>query len=444
MNLVIVGSGYVGLVTGACLAEMGHHITCVDVSAEKIAGLEKGVMPIYEPGLDELIARNRQAGRLRFTTSLPDAMREASMYCIAVGTPPHEDGSADLSHVLAVAREIGQNLDHHAVIINKSTVPVGTAEKVDAVIREELAKRGVDIEFDVVSNPEFLKEGVAIKDFMQPDRIIVGVEQVRSREMLDELYAPFSRQGARVLYMGVRDAELAKYAANAMLATRISFMNEIADLSERLGVDVENVRIGLSMDDRIGSRFLFPGSGYGGSCLPKDVKALASMAKHAGLDAFVLNAVEKRNERQKQRLFEKVQAEIGPDLKGKVVAVWGLAFKPGTDDMRASPSITLIEALLAAGAKVRAFDPIATETARVAMPQEAQQNGDLVFVDEQYAAIDGADAMVLVTEWPMFRVPDFGLMLKRMRQPVVIDGRNQYVPGDMRKHGFRYVGVGRV
>lgn len=415
----------------------------MDISAQKIEGLKRGVVPIYEPGLDVMILSNREAGRLEFTTSLPDAMRSSDIYCIAVGTPPGEDGSADLSHVLAVAREIGQNLERPAVIINKSTVPVGTAEKVRGVIAAELEKRGVSIDFDVVSNPEFLKEGVAIKDFMQPDRIILGADTKHARKKLDELYAPFVAEGATVVHMGVRDAEMTKYAANAMLATRISFMNEIAGLCERLHVDVENVRLGMSMDNRIGARFIYPGPGYGGSCLPKDVRALASMAQASGYDAHVLNAVETRNRHQKGRLFEKVKQELAGDLAGRTIAVWGLAFKPGTDDMREAPSINLIEALLAAGAKVRAYDPVATETAREVMPKEAQAKGDLLFVREQYEAIDGADALVLVTEWPSFRKPDFSLLRRQMRQPLVVDGRNQYQPREMRNQGFRYVGVGR-
>lgn len=443
MNLVIVGSGYVGLVTGACLADKGHHVTCVDISEAKIEGLRRGELPIYEPGLDEIIARNAEAGRLVFTTSLPKAMRDSDLYCIAVGTPPGEDGSADLSHVLAVAREIGQNLARPAVIINKSTVPVGTAEKVRAVVQAELDRRGVTFEFDVVSNPEFLKEGVAIKDFMKPDRIILGADSERALQKMKALYAAFVEEGARVVSMGVRDAEMTKYAANAMLATRISFMNEIAGLCERLEVDVENVRLGMSMDNRIGHRFIYPGPGYGGSCLPKDVRALANMAQASGYDAHVLNAVETRNRHQKGRLFEKVRAELGGDLAGRTIAVWGLAFKPGTDDMREAPSINLIEALLAAGARVRAYDPVAMETAREVMPKEAQVTGELQFVSEQYEAVENADALVLVTEWASFRSPDFELLRKQMRQPLVVDGRNQYQPREMRDRGFRYVGVGR-
>lgn len=444
MKLVVIGAGYVGLVSGGCFAEMGHHVTCVDVSTERVEGLKKGILPIYEPGLEGIVTRNQAENRLEFTTSLADAMRTSSVYCIAVGTPSGEDGSADLSHVLAVAREIGRHMNHTSMIINKSTVPVGTAEKVRAVVEEELAARGAKVEFDVVSNPEFLKEGVAIEDFMRPDRIIVGADSKRARHMMSALYDPFVHDGARLIFMSVRDAEMTKYAANAMLATRISFMNEIAGLCERLGVDVENVRQGIGTDKRIGHRFIYPGPGYGGSCFPKDVRALTSMARASGFEPHLLQAVETRNHDQKQRLFEKVVAELGThDLKGKVVAVWGLAFKPGTDDMREAPSIPLIESLLKAGAEVKAFDPVATETSRRVMPADAIESGQLVFCSEQYEALRDADALVLVTEWPSFRSPDFGLMLERMRHPLVVDGRNQYQPDVMCSMGFQYVGMGR-
>ena len=443
MKLVVIGSGYVGLVTGACLAEKGQHVTCVDISEARIEGLKRGEVPIYEPGLDEIIARNAEAGRLHFTTSLPEAMKDAQVYCIAVGTPPDEDGSADLSHVIDVAREIGAYMEKPSVIINKSTVPVGTAAKVRQAVDAELAARGVYIEYDVVSNPEFLKEGVAIKDFMEPDRIVLGVDSERARTVMDELYAPFAAEGARIIHMRVCDAEMTKYAANAMLATRISFMNEIAGMCERLGVDVENVRVGISADPRIGNRFIRPGAGYGGSCLPKDVRALTHMARTAGFDPVLLSAVQRRNDQQKSRLYEMVTHELGEDLRGKTVAVWGLAFKPGTDDMREAPSITLVKSLLAAGAMVRAFDPEATETARRAMPQEPQADGSLTFVREQYDAVESADALVLVTEWPEFRSPDFGRLRATMRYPVVIDGRNQYHPAQVRDMGFRYQSVGR-
>ncbi|MDO4905562.1 MAG: UDP-glucose/GDP-mannose dehydrogenase family protein [Lautropia sp.] len=443
MKLIVIGAGYVGLVSGGCFAELGHHVTCVDVSEEKISALRNGVLPIYEPGLSGIVRRNVANDRLHFTTSLPDAMRDANVYCIAVGTPPDEDGSADLRHVLAVAQEIGRHMDRHSLIINKSTVPVGTAEKVRGVVQAELDKRGVDIEFDVVSNPEFLKEGVAIEDFMHPDRIIVGAEGKRARQMIGEIYGPFVKEGARLIFMGVRDAEMTKYAANAMLATRISFMNEIAGLCDRLGADVENVRLGIGTDQRIGHRFIHPGPGYGGSCFPKDVRALASMAKAAGFEPHLLNAVETRNREQKNRLFELVMSELGCDLKDKVVAVWGLAFKPGTDDMREAPSIPLVHALVAAGAKVKAFDPVATQTARRVMPVDAEASGQLVFVDEQYEAVEGADALILVTEWPSFRSPHFDILRQKMNSPLVVDGRNQYQPDAMHDLGFRYVGIGR-
>ena len=443
MNIVIVGSGYVGLVTGACLAEKGQHVTCVDISESRIEGLKRGVVPIYEPGLDEIIDRNAKIGRLEFTTSLPDAMKKAQVYCIAVGTPPDEDGSADLSHVLAVAREIGQHMTERSVIINKSTVPVGTADRVRAAVDAELARRGVQIEFDVVSNPEFLKEGVAIRDFMEPDRIVLGVESDHARQKMDELYAPFAQEGARIIHMRVRDAEMTKYAANAMLATRISFMNEIAGLCEKLGVDVENVRLGIGSDSRIGHRFIAPGAGYGGSCFPKDVRALVNMAENAGYDPHVLHAVETRNHQQKNRLYQKLCAELGDDLSGKTIAVWGLAFKPGTDDMREAPSLALIHALLDAGAKVRAYDPVALHTASHALPHAAQENGDLLLLDDQYSAVDGADALILVTEWEHFREPDFNTLRARMHRALFIDGRNQFHPDDMHRHGFRYIGVGR-
>lgn len=443
MKLNVIGSGYVGLVSGACLAEKGHQVTCVDISEEKIAGLKQGVLPIYEPGLEDYVCRNQQAGRLRFTTSLAEAMADADIHCIAVGTPQDEDGSADLSHVLAVAREIGRCMERPGLIINKSTVPVGTAEKVRSVVGHELAARGKSIDFDVVSNPEFLKEGVAIQDFMQPDRIIVGVDQERARQIMAEIYQPFVKDGRPLIFMGVRDAEMSKYAANAMLATRISFMNEMAGLCERMGVDVDHVRIGIGSDSRIGPHFLYPGPGYGGSCLPKDVRALSSMARAAGFDPLLLNAVEMRNQQQRAWLYDKVKAALDGTLSGRIIAVWGLAFKPETDDMRESPSIPLIEALLTAGAQVRAFDPVATDTARRVLPAEAQASGQLRFVEDPYQAAESADALVLVTEWPLFRSPDFPVLHRCMRTPLVIDGRNQYQPDALQALGFRYMGVGR-
>ena len=443
MNVVVIGTGYVGLVAGGCFAEIGHRVTCVDISPQKIDNLKNGILPIYEPGLEDIVRRNHAAGRLNFTTRLHEAMDDAHIYCIAVGTPPDEDGSADLSHVLAVAKQIGDNLEHPAIIINKSTVPVGTAEKVRAVISDALAAREKHIAYDIVANPEFLKEGVAVRDFMQPDRIVIGADNEAAHAQMRALYAPLIEAGAQLIAMNVRDAEMTKYAANAMLATRISFMNEIAGICEHLGVDVENVRLGIGSDSRIGHRFIAPGAGYGGSCFPKDVRALVNMAENAGYDPHVLHAVETRNHQQKNRLYQKLCAELGNDLSGKTIAVWGLAFKPGTDDMREAPSLALIHALLDAGAKVRAYDPVALHTASRTLPHAAQENGDLLLLDDQYSAVDGADALILVTEWEHFREPDFNTLRARMRRALFIDGRNQFHPDDMHRHGFRYIGVGR-
>ncbi|MDX3906480.1 MAG: UDP-glucose/GDP-mannose dehydrogenase family protein [Pigmentiphaga sp.] len=443
MNIAVVGTGYVGLVTGACFAEMGNTVTCVDVDSKKIEGLKNGKLPIYEPGLDTIVVNNYNSGRLLFTTSLPEAMAEADIIFIAVGTPPGEDGSADLKYVLAVAKEIGQNLDRYSIIVDKSTVPVGTADKVAATIQAELDARGVQIEFDVVSNPEFLKEGAAVDDFMSPDRIVIGASSSRAQERMADLYAPFVRNHPRTLFMGVRDAEMTKYAANAMLATKISFMNEIANLCERLGVDVENVRLGIGSDQRIGFHFIYPGCGYGGSCFPKDVKALVQMASKIGFDPKLLNAVEARNDAQKHRLFEKITDRFGADLTGKTFAVWGLAFKPGTDDMREAPSKVLIEELIQAGAKVRAYDPVAVEVARGEFPAKFFDEGLLELAEGQYDAAIDADALVLVTEWKPFRHPDFKALKRLLAQPVIFDGRNQYDPKQMKRDGFNYVGIGR-
>lgn len=443
MKLTVVGTGYVGLVTGACFAEMGNAVTCVDIDAGKIAKLEQGVLPIYEPGLDAVVLANFRAGRLQFSTSLPTAMRDCDMLFIAVGTPPGEDGSADLQYVLAVAREIGRNLKRYAVVVDKSTVPVGTADKVRAAIEEELAVRGESVSFDVVSNPEFLKEGAAVDDFMRPDRIIVGCDSPQARERMRELYAPFNRSHERTMFMGVREAEMTKYAANAMLATKISFMNEIANLCDRMDVDVESVRQGIGADSRIGFHFIYPGCGYGGSCFPKDVKALIWMAEGTGLDATLLRAVEERNARQKEVLFAYITRHYGNDLRGKVFAVWGLAFKPGTDDLREAPSAVLLARLIDAGARVRAFDPVAMKNARREFPESWYANSGLELVDEQYDALAGADALVLVTEWKPFRHPDFDRIKRALRAPVIFDGRNQYDPAQLRAAGFEYQGVGR-
>ena len=443
MNLAVIGTGYVGLVTGACFAEMGHDVICVDVDTDKINNLKQGILPIYEPGLDTIVKENYQNKRLHFTTSLPEAMEVANIYFIAVGTPPGEDGSADLQYVLAVAHEIGRHLKAYALIVDKSTVPVGTAEKVQAAISAELQKRDLNIDFDVVSNPEFLKEGDAVSDFMRPDRIVVGAANDKAKALMEELYAPFNRNHQRTIFMGVRDAEMTKYAANAMLATKISFMNEIAGLCERTDVDVENVRIGIGSDSRIGYSFIYPGCGYGGSCFPKDVKAIIHMAEQHEFEPFVLNAVEQRNEQQKHRLAEKIKARFGNDLNGLVFGLWGLAFKPGTDDMREAPAKILLHSLINAGAKVQAYDPIAMEVAPRELPQEWFSQQQLTLAEHQYDALKGVDALALVTEWKPFRNPDFAAMKRLMKQAIVFDGRNQYDPHKMRQEGFEYSGIGR-
>jgi UDPglucose 6-dehydrogenase len=443
MKLSVVGTGYVGLVTGACFAEMGNVVTCVDIDEVKIENLKKGILPIYEPGLDEIVKNNYREGRLKFTTSLPDSLEGAQACFIAVGTPPGEDGSADLQYVLAVAREIGANLKDYCAIVDKSTVPVGTAEKVRAAVQMELDARGSAVPFDVVSNPEFLKEGAAVEDFTRPDRIVVGCDSDKSVEVMRELYAPFTRNHERLVLMGVKEAEMTKYAANAMLATKISFMNEVANLCDRMGVDVEKVRVGIGSDARIGYSFIYPGCGYGGSCFPKDVKALVSMAKENGLEPLVLNAVEARNYEQKRYLSRKIEAHFGNDLSGKTFALWGLAFKPKTDDMREASSIVLLEYLLENGAKVRAYDPVAMEVARRELPKAWFDSGRLEFVNHQYDALMGADALVLVTEWKAFRTPDFSFMEEVMKGKVIFDGRNVFDPEKVRKLGFAYYGVGR-
>lgn len=443
MKLSIIGTGYVGLVTGACFAEMGNAVICVDNNSAKVAALRAGQLPISEPGLAELVSTNLRAGRLHFTTSLAEAISAATIHFIAVGTPPGEDGSADLSHVLQVARDIGRHMQSECLVVDKSTVPVGTAERVRAAIQEELALRGVKLNFDVLSNPEFLKEGDAVNDFMRPERIIVGSQSPRAVEMLSALYSPFSRNHERLIVMGVRDAEMVKYAANAMLAVRISFMNEMASLCERVGVDVEHVRRGIGSDSRIGHAFLYPGCGYGGSCFPKDMRALVHMAAENGVDAGILRAAEARNQLQKHRLFEKIREHFDGCLAGKVIGLWGLAFKPGTDDLREAPSLALIERLLNANAGVRAYDPVAMENARRSFPPAWLRSDKLELVDQQYDASAGADALALVTEWKPFRRPDFDALRKLMASPVIFDGRNQYDPQQVRAAGFRYIGIGR-
>jgi UDPglucose 6-dehydrogenase len=432
MRIAVVGTGYVGLVTGTCFAETGHEVVCLDVDVAKIETLERGGIPIYEPGLEELVRRNVKERRLAFTTSYPKAVAGAEVVFIAVGTPPGETGEADLTHVLSAAGAIGRAMTGYAVVVNKSTVPVGSAERVATTLREATAHP-----FDVVSNPEFLKEGAAIDDFMRPDRVVVGVASERAQAVMTELYAPFVRAEQPILFMDLRSAELTKYAANAMLATRISFMNEMATLCERLGADVDQVRRGIGSDKRIGHPFLFPGVGFGGSCFPKDVRAVMTMARQIGLDFDLLRAVERVNERQKRWLVEKATKHFGA-LAGKTFGVWGLAFKPKTDDMREAPSLAVVEGLLGHGAAVRAHDPVAREVA-----SRHFAGRGVVFVDEPYAAAEGADALLLVTEWNEFRQPDWARLARAMRTPVVFDGRNVWDPGKARAAGFTYYGVGR-
>ena len=439
MRVAIFGTGYVGLVTGTCLAEVGNSVTCVDIDAAKIDGLKRGEIPIYEPGLEDMVLANHRAGRLDFTTDAAEAIAKSRIVFIAVGTPPDEDGSADLRHVLAVARTVGRHLSRPAVIVNKSTVPVGTADKVRAAIRAELEARGEAIEFDVVSNPEFLKEGDAVKDCMRPDRIIVGSDNPRAVDTLKALYAPFNRNHERIVVMDVRSAELTKYAANAMLATKISFMNEMANIAERVGADIEMVRHGIGSDPRIGYSFIYPGAGYGGSCFPKDVQALERTARQHGYQAKVLAAVEAVNHAQKSVLFQRIHEHFGGELRGRTIAVWGLAFKPNTDDMREAPSRTLLAQLWEAGASVRAYDPEAMhEAARL-----FGERGDLVLCDSAHAALEGADALAVVTEWKAFWSPDFEHLAETLKARVVFDGRNIYEPAAVEAAGLAYYGIGR-
>ena len=437
MKIAVVGTGYVGLVSGACFAEMGLDITCVDVDRKKIDALNNGLIPIYEPGLEELVKRNVEEGRLHFTTELTDCLDKVEVVFSAVGTPPDEDGSADLKYVLEVARAFGRNIKKYTVLVTKSTVPVGTAQKVKAVIREEIDKRGCKIPFDVASNPEFLKEGAAIKDFMSPDRVVVGVDSERARKLMAKLYRPFLITNFRVLFMDIPSAEMTKYAANAMLATRISFMNEIANLCDRVGADVEMVRKGIGSDARIGNKFLYPGCGYGGSCFPKDVKALAHTAREHGYTMQVIEAVERVNEQQKGIVFEKLQTALG-DLRGKVVAIWGLAFKPETDDMREAPATVVIDHLLNAGAKVCVYDP-------VAMPESQRRlaGRPIRYARTMYEAAEGADAVALITEWKEFRMPDWAQLYTAMRGETIVDGRNIFDKPEVIAAGFRYFGIGK-
>lgn len=439
MKITVFGTGYVGLVQGTVLAEVGHDVLCIDVDAAKVAGLKEGRIPIYEPGLEDMVKKNHAEGRLNFTTDAAEGVAHGRIQFIAVGTPPDEDGSADLQYVLSVAGTIARHMEEPKVVITKSTVPVGTADKVRAKMMEVLSERGSDLGFDVVSNPEFLKEGAAVADCMRPDRIVIGTENAESEELLREVYGPFNRNHDKIIVMDVRSAELTKYAANCMLATKISFMNEIANLAERLGADVEAVRRGIGADVRIGYHFIYPGAGYGGSCFPKDVKALIHTARQTGFVPTILDAVEERNEQQKAVIFDKINRHYGGMLKGRIFALWGLAFKPNTDDMREAASRVLMEALWEAGASVQAFDPEAMEEAQ----RIYGDRPDLTLCGTKEAALRGADALVTLTEWQVFRAPDFDLIKERLKDPVIFDGRNLYDPVRMAKKGFMYYAIGR-
>jgi UDPglucose 6-dehydrogenase len=439
MKVTIFGSGYVGLVTGTCLAEVGNEVLCVDINEQKIAMLKQGKVPIYEPGLDGLVRKNIEGKRLNFTTDITQGVAHGLFQFIAVGTPPDEDGSADLQYVLMVARSIGEHMENYRIVVNKSTVPVGTADKISNTIRKTLEKRGMNLEFDVVSNPEFLKEGAAVEDFMKPDRVIVGTDNPRTAELLRVLYAPFNRNHDRLMTMDIRSAELTKYAANAMLATKISFMNELANLAEKLGADIEQIRRGIGADPRIGYHFIYPGCGYGGSCFPKDVKALERTAREVGYNAELLNAVEAVNNRQKHTLFNKIQHHFEGQLIGRTIALWGLAFKPNTDDVREAPSRTLMETLWETGARVQAYDPAAMDEAR----RIYGERKSLIFCETPEAALQGADALAVVTEWNVFRSLDFEMIKSSLKAPVIFDGRNLYDPAIMASQGIIHYSIGR-
>lgn len=437
MKIAIVGTGYVGLVSGTCFAEMGADVTCVDVNETKINQLKEGIIPIYEPGLEEMVKRNVASNNLHFTTDLKDCLDDVEVVFSAVGTPPDEDGSADLSYVLEVARTVGRYMNHYLVLVTKSTVPVGTAKKVKTAIQEELDKRGVQIDFDVASNPEFLKEGAAIKDFMSPDRVVIGVESEKAMKTLERLYHPFLLNSYRIIFMDIPSAEMTKYAANAMLATRISFMNDISNLCDLVGANVNSVRKGIGADVRIGNKFLYSGCGYGGSCFPKDVKALLKTGEEYGYEMSVIKGVEKVNERQKHILFNKLKKHLSENLRGKKIALWGLAFKPETDDMREAPALVLIQDLLQAGCQVRVYDP-------VAMTECKRRIGDVVYyANDQYDALDGVDALMLVTEWKTFRLPTWTVVKKIMQTPIILDGRNIYNREELESIGFVYEGIGQ-
>ena len=439
MKITVIGTGYVGLVSGTCLAEVGNHVLCVDIDQSKVDRLNNGEIPIYEPGLEDLVHKNVKEGRLSFSSNIKEGVDYGAILFIAVGTPPDEDGSADLKHVLAVASDIGKHMDDYRVVVTKSTVPVGTADKVRDAVNAALQEKGSTISFSVVSNPEFLKEGAAVEDFLKPDRIVVGAEDEQAIELMRELYAPFNRNHERTIVMDIRSAEMTKYAANAMLATKISFMNEMANLAELLGADIENVRHGIGADPRIGYYFIYPGCGYGGSCFPKDVQALHRTAKSVGYDAQILDAVEAVNKRQKSVIVDKVVKRFGEDLQGKKFAVWGLAFKPETDDMREAPSRTIIEALWQRGATIAAYDPVAEEE----VERIYGTRDDLSLVTDPYDALDDADGLIVVTEWKVFRSPELDSMLSKMKTPVIFDGRNIFQPTTFRKAGFEYFGIGR-
>ena len=440
MKITVIGTGYVGLVSGTCLADVGNDVLCLDLDAAKIRTLNEGGIPIYEPGLEAMVRKNEASGRLRFTTDIEAAAAHGVLQFIAVGTPPDEDGSADLQYVVAAARNIGRHMTGYKVVVDKSTVPVGTADKVRAAIAEELQARGAKVDFSVVSNPEFLKEGAAVDDFMKPDRIIVGADDERAIALMRELYAPFQRNHERLIVMDVKSAELTKYAANAMLATRISFMNELANLAEKLGADIELVRKGIGSDPRIGFHFLYPGVGYGGSCFPKDVQALIRTGQEAGQNLQVLQAVEAANDAQKSVLAQKITKRLGQDLSGKTFALWGLAFKPNTDDMREAPSLVLIADLLARGASIRAYDPVAAHEAQRVLGPDSR----ISYVATPMEALDGADALAIVTEWKEFRSPDFDAIKAKLKTPVIFDGRNLYDPATPRKAGLEYFAIGRL
>lgn len=444
MKIAIVGTGYVGLVTGTCFAEMGVDVTCVDIDELKVQSLKKGIIPIYEPGLEDMVIKNHKAGRLHFVTDLKECLSEVTVVFSAVGTPPDEDGSADLKYVLEVARTIGRNMTDYKLVVTKSTVPVGTALLVKQTIQKELDQRGVDLKFDVASNPEFLKEGAAIKDFMSPDRVVVGIESERAKELLTKLYRPFLLNNFRVIFMDIPSAEMTKYAANAMLATRISFMNDVANLCEIVGADVNMVRKGIGSDSRIGNKFLYPGCGYGGSCFPKDVKALIKTASKFGYDMKVLQAVEAVNDKQKEILFEKLLKHYNGNIAGKTIAMWGLSFKPETDDIREAPSLMLIEKLVAAGCKVRAFDPIAINEAKRKLSQDNLLNENIYFASDMYDATFEADALFIVTEWKEFRIPSWEVIKKTMKSAVVFDGRNIYEVEDLKSSGVEYYCIGKI